>query len=45
MKQEADKILSELPRFSPAFTLYESIARHAGWSIDRSIRDGELFEE
>jgi len=45
MKREADKILLELPRFSPAFTLYESIARHAGWSIDRSIRDGELFEE
>jgi transcriptional regulator with XRE-family HTH domain len=45
MKQEAEKILSDLPRFAPAYPLYDSIARHAGWSIDRSIRDGEAFEE
>jgi hypothetical protein len=45
MKAEADRAVAELPRFSPAFALYESIAKHAVWSIDMSIRDGEAFEE
>ena len=44
-KQVAEKALGELPRFSPAFALYESIARHAVWSIDMSIHHGEAFEE
>jgi hypothetical protein len=44
-KQVAEKAIAELPRFSPAFALYESIAKHAVWSIDMSIRDGEAFEE
>jgi transcriptional regulator with XRE-family HTH domain len=44
-KQGAEKALAELPRFSPAFGLYESIAKHAAWSIDMSVRDGEAFEE
>jgi len=44
-KHGAEKALAELPRFSPAFALYESIARHAVWSIDMSIHDGEAFEE
>jgi transcriptional regulator with XRE-family HTH domain len=45
MKQGAEKATAELPRFAPAFALYDSILRHANWSIDRSIRDGEAFEE
>jgi transcriptional regulator with XRE-family HTH domain len=45
MKAEAEKAAAEIPRFSPAFPLYESIAKHAVWSIDMSIRDGEAFEE
>ena len=44
-KHGSEKALAELPRFSPAFALYESIAKHADWSIDMSIRDGEAFEE
>jgi hypothetical protein len=44
-KQGAEDALAQLPRFSPAFALYESIAKHAVWSIDRSVRDGEAFEE
>jgi transcriptional regulator with XRE-family HTH domain len=44
-KRGAEEALAELPRFSPAFALYESIARHAVWSIDMSIRDAEAFEE
>jgi transcriptional regulator with XRE-family HTH domain len=44
-KQGAEDALAQLSRFSPAFALYESIAKHAVWSIDRSIRDGEAFEE
>ena len=44
-KQGSAKALAELPRFSPAFALYESIAKHADWSIDMSLRDGEAFEE
>jgi transcriptional regulator with XRE-family HTH domain len=45
MKQEAGKALAELPRFSPAYELYEAVARYAEQSIKRSIRDGEAFEE
>jgi transcriptional regulator with XRE-family HTH domain len=44
-KKGAEDALSQLTRFSPAFSLYDSIAKHAVWSIDRSIRDGEAFEE
>jgi hypothetical protein len=44
-KQGSAKALADLPRFSPAFPLYESIAKHTDWSIDISIRDGEAFEE
>jgi transcriptional regulator with XRE-family HTH domain len=44
-KHGAEKALAELPRFSPAFALYESIAKHAVWSINMSIRDGEALEE
>jgi hypothetical protein len=39
-----DQHIEQLSRFSPAFALYENIAKHAVWSIDRSIRDGEAFE-
>jgi transcriptional regulator with XRE-family HTH domain len=45
MREEAEKALAEIPRFSPAFALYERVAKHAAWSIDMSIRDGEAFEE
>jgi hypothetical protein len=45
MKSGAEQAIAELPRFSPAFALYDSIARHAAWSINMSIRDGEALEE
>lgn len=45
MKEGADRATAELPRFSPAFPLYESILRHANWSINMSVRDGEALEE
>jgi transcriptional regulator with XRE-family HTH domain len=45
MKREANKALAELPRFSPAFSLYESIAQYADWGIKMSLRDAEAFEE
>jgi len=44
-KHGAEKALAELPRFSPAFALYESIAKHADWSINMSLRDGQTLEE
>ncbi|MGY3695393.1 chromosome segregation and condensation protein ScpB [Bradyrhizobium sp. USDA 3240] len=44
-RAQAEKAVAELPRFSPAFALYDRIQRHASWSIDISIRDGEAFEE
>jgi transcriptional regulator with XRE-family HTH domain len=44
-KAEARKALEELPRFSPAYELYEAVGRNADESIKRSIRDGEAFEE
>jgi transcriptional regulator with XRE-family HTH domain len=45
MKQQAEKAMAQLPRFSPAYALYESIARHADWDIKISMRDAESFEE
>jgi transcriptional regulator with XRE-family HTH domain len=45
MKAEAEKALAELPRFSPAYSLYESVMKHAVWSIDVSRRDAEAFED
>jgi hypothetical protein len=44
-RAEAESAVAELPRFSPAFALYDRIQKHASWSIDISIRDGEAFEE
>lgn len=44
-RAEAENAVAELPRFSPAFALYDRIQKHASWSIDISIRDGEAFEE
>jgi transcriptional regulator with XRE-family HTH domain len=44
-KEGSAKAVADLPRFSPAFALYESIAKHTDWRIDISIRDGEAFEE
>jgi transcriptional regulator with XRE-family HTH domain len=45
MKQEATKAAEDLPAFSPAYELYATVARHAEASIQRSVRDGEAFEE
>jgi hypothetical protein len=45
MKQEATKAVGELPTFSPAYELYDTISRYAEANIQRSVRDGEAFEE
>lgn len=43
--KKADSILETLPRFSPAYRLYDLIKRDAEKNIADSIKDRELFEE
>lgn len=45
IKAEAEKALSELPRFSPAYHLYESLKRQAEHDIQLSILEREAFED
>jgi hypothetical protein len=45
MNEEADKALSELSRFSPAYRLYESLKQSAEQDIQRSIQERETFED
>jgi hypothetical protein len=45
MKAEAEQVLSELSRFSPAYHLYESIKQSAERDIQRSLQQRESFEE
>jgi hypothetical protein len=45
MKEEARKVLAELPPFHPAHELYRAIAAHADESIKLALRDREAFEE
>lgn len=45
MKEEAEKALEELPRFSPAYDLFEAIRKRAEREIARCRQEAELFEE
>ncbi|MBU4260403.1 MAG: helix-turn-helix domain-containing protein [Proteobacteria bacterium] len=45
MKEDAEKALKEIPRFSPAYRLYEYLKKHAEQNIERSRREREQYEE
>lgn len=44
MKEEAEKALKEVPRFSPAYQLYDTIQKTAEANIRQSMRDAEALE-
>jgi hypothetical protein len=44
MKQQAEIALKEMPRFSPAYSLYEDLLKTAEENIRRSFRDAEAME-
>src|SRR5690606_33762463 len=44
-KEECEKILANMSRFSPAFELYEAILKNAKAEIERALRDREEFED
>lgn len=43
--EKAKSILDSLPRFSPAYRLYDLIKRDAEKNIAESLKEQELFEE
>ena len=43
LKQESEKALQQIPRFSAAYRLYENIQKHAEEEIKRSMREREEF--
>jgi hypothetical protein len=45
MKEEADKVLCELPRFSPTYELYDAVRKHAEMDIARCRQEAEMFED
>lgn len=45
LRDDAVQTLHEIPRFAPAYRLYEYIKSHADESISRSIREREQFED
>ena len=45
MRVEAEKALMEIPRFSPAYRLYENLKKNADHNIDLSFRDREAFDD
>jgi transcriptional regulator with XRE-family HTH domain len=45
MKEDAEKALEEIPRFSPGYRLYENLKKHAEQNIERSLRERERYEE
>jgi hypothetical protein len=45
MKESCDAILQTLPRFSPAFELYEEIKTYAEHDLERSKREREAYED
>jgi hypothetical protein len=45
LKEDAENSLKEIPRFSPAYRLYENLKKHAEQSIEWSLREREQFEE
>ena len=45
MKEEAEKALAEIPRFSPAYELYDAVRKHAENDIARCRQEAELYED
>jgi hypothetical protein len=45
MREESEKILQSLPRFSPAYELYDNLRKHAEEGIADSRRTKEAFED
>jgi hypothetical protein len=45
LKAEAESLLRDIPRLSPAYQLYESIRDHADGNIKQSLREAEALEE
>ena len=45
MRDESEKALSETPRFSSAYPLYETLKKHAEWNIKQTLLMREVFEE
>jgi hypothetical protein len=45
MKADAEAVLKDVPRFSPAYEVYDEILRCAEQRISRSLREAERFEE
>ena len=44
-EKQQSKSLVEIPRFSPAYELYEAIRKHAEREIERCRKEAELFED
>jgi len=45
MRDEAEKALQEISKFAPAYRLYELLKKHAEADINRSLREGEAYED
>jgi transcriptional regulator with XRE-family HTH domain len=45
LRDEAEKVLQEIPRFAPAYRLYEALKNNAKENINGSLRERETFEE
>ena len=45
MKEEADKALKDIPRFSPAYELYDAVRKHAESDIARCRQEAELYDD
>ena len=45
MKADAEAVLKTLSRFSPAYELYDAIAKSADVEIKRQLREKEAFED
>lgn len=45
MKEECEKILQSLPRFSAAYELYDALRKHAEQGIDYSKQEKDDFED
>jgi len=45
VKELAEKALNEIPRFSPAYRLYEWLKKGAERDIDRSLKERERYED
>jgi transcriptional regulator with XRE-family HTH domain len=45
MRDESERALQEIPRFAPAYRLYELLKKHAEADINRSLRESEAYED